>query len=441
MIEKCYETTYRILEKSLEDQYTVRKKNFDDIIATLEELVYSQSKQLSAHKQEICDKDSHIRDLQYEIAGLKQRMVRVAEMAGVTGNERNEGNEKETGHGSHCNSEPRGNMNTITKPEMPKSDLRFRQEKELPRRPTVDATAMIHEIDDLIDGLGSRPGTSNPYAVMDFEKNTGSPSSMCASSKRRRSATKSPRLSSIDESRSEVSNNDLDNLPFHNFNPITIERVHTESSLMVLPPRPVSLASENTHPLLRQISLPRALSSDYPRGRDRTPLVLFATTTTPIFPAFIRKETFIEKLTSRQRTPNAPEPQQTPTSEPDSIIRAKVRTEVERRKAVNFSPGDRVKKSDIVHTVVLLPTESPEIQPMKPGTKVGSLAEVEFKKLELGLGRIASDSSKKTGIGLKNVVRRLKSEMWGQGSTLKGCKSPASVASGGPTTDSDDSFR
>lgn len=439
VIKKRYETTYRILEKTLEDQYTICKKNLNDVVAVLEELIDSQSIQLSAYKQEMCDKDDHIRNLQYEIAGLKQRMLRVAEMAGITGNERNGG---ETDYNSHYNSGPSGNINNITKPEIPqlqgtKRDLGFRWEKELPRRPTVDATAMIHEIDDLIGGLGSRPGTSNPYAVMDFERNGGSPSSTCVSSQIR-STTKSPRLKPIDEHGVPVPSDDLNDLALHGFNPVMIERVRTGSSVLTLPLRPVSLGiSENIHPLLRRESLSRASSSDYPRGRDRIPLVV-SPITPAVFPVFARKETFLEKFKlARLR---ATEPQSIPEPlEPDSIIRAKVRTEAERRKAANFGPGDRVKKSDIVHTVVLLSPRLPEIQSTEPETKVGIIAEAGFEKPELGLKRIESDSSTSTGRSLKSVVRKLRGEMWGKGSGRKGSKSSPSVKSEELTTDSDDS--
>lgn len=434
VIKRRYETTYRNLEKTLDDQYTICKKNLGDFVAALEDLIGSQSIQLAAYKQEMCDKDDHIRDLQYEIAGLKQRMLRVAEMAGITGNERNG---RETSCSSYYNSESSVNINTITRPEIlqgKKSDLRFRQEKELPRRPIVDATAMIHEIDDLIDGLGS--STSNSYAVMDFEQYGGSPSSTCASS-RVRSTTKSPRLKPTGEHGVSVLNDDLNDLALHGFNPVMIERVHTGSSVLALPLRPVSLGiSENIHPLLRRESLSRASSSDYPRGRDRIPLVV-PPTNTAVLPVFARKETFLKKFKPARLRVTGSQP--TPESlEPDSVIRAKVRAEAERRKAANFGPEDRVKKSDIVHTVVLLPPRSSEIQPMEPKAKFGVVAEARFGKPVLGLKRIPSDSSKSTGRSLKHVVRRLKSDMWGKGSGRKGSKSSLSIKSEEPATDSDD---
>lgn len=443
VIKKHYETTCQILEKTLDDQYTACKKNLGDVVAALEDLIGSQSVQLAAYEQEICDKDDHIRDLQYEIAGLKQRMLRVAEMAGTTGNERNEG---ETSCNSHYNGESSVNINTITRPRTEmlrgtKSDLRFRQEKELPRRPTVDTTATIHEIDDLIDGLGFRPG-SNSYAAKDFEQNGSSPPSTYASSQIG-STTKSYRLKPVDEHGVLVPNDDLNDLALHDFNPTMIERVRT-GSVLALPLRPISLGvSENAHPLLRRESPSRAVSSDYPRGRDRIPRVVSpitttATTTTAVFPVFARKETFFERFKPARLRVTEPQPTPEPP-EPDSIIRARVRAEAERRKAANFDSGDRVKKSDIIHTVVLLPPRLSEIQPMESETKFGVIAEAGFEKPELGLKRIESDSSKSTGRSLKHVVRGLKNDIWGKGSGRKEGKNSSSVKSEEPTTDSDDS--
>ncbi|KAL0634936.1 hypothetical protein Q9L58_006130 [Maublancomyces gigas] len=443
VIKKRYETTCQILEKTLDDQYTACKKNLGEVIAALEDLIGSQSKQLAAYKQEICDKDDHIRGLQYEIAGLKQRMLRVAEMAGTTGNERDEG---ETSCNSHYNGESSVNINTITRPRTEmlrgtKSDLRFRQEKELPRRPTVDVTATIHELDDLVDGFGFRPG-GNSHAVIDFEQNGGSPSSTYASSQIG-STTKSYRLKPVDEHGVLVPNDDLNDLALHDFNPTMIERVRT-GSVLALPLRPVSLGvSENAHPLRRE-SPSRAVSSDYPRGRNRIPLVVSpttttTTTTTAVFPVFARKETFFERFKPARLRVTEPQPTPEPL-EPDSVVRARVRAEAERRKAANFDSRDRVKKSDIIHTVVLLPPRSSEIQPMEPKTKFGVIAEAGFEKPELGLKRIESDSSKSTGRSLKHVVKGLKSDIWGKGSGRKESKkSSPSVKSEEPTTDSDDS--
>lgn len=402
VIEKHYESTYRILEKALEDQYMIRKKNFDDVVAGLEALISSQSEELLNYKRQIWDKDKHIRDLLCEIGELKKCMSKMTEAAG------NEGNERETSYGSHSNSDSGGNINTLTKPGMSletKSDLRL----SLPRRPKVDTSGMIHEIDDLIDGFGSRPGTS--YNLTDVEKRVSSPSSVGASSRERRPSTMSPRLGPIDEC-GDVSIRSKGDLPFRDLSSTRI--VYTKS------PRPSSLGaslggSENIHPLHRRRSLSRASSSDYPSREGRmTPASL---TITPVSPMFARKEGPIKKLKASQHTPES--------SEPDSVIRAKIRMEAEKRKAASFGPSDRIKKTDIVHSVVSSPAKLPESQ-LVPKTDV--LAEGGFEKPDLELKRITSDGSKRAGVGLRQVVRKLRSDIWRRGSSSKRSDSPVSVA-------------
>lgn len=396
LIERHYESTYRILEKNLEDQYMIRKKNLNDVVAGLEELISSQSEELSAYKRQIWDKDDYIRDLRYEISELKQRMLKVSEMSKAAGKEENE---RETSFG--------GNINTLTKPEVSqsqgtKSDSRFGQEKELPRRSKAEASEMASEI----DGFGSRLSTA-----VDVEQRGTSPSSAGTSSRGRRPKTMSPRLEFINE-HEDVSNGRQSYLPLHELNsPMMLHKSLRPSSLGV------SLGgSEHIHPLHRPQSLPRASTFDYPSGQDRVPPV--SSTATPAFP------TFTKKLGARQHDP---EPQLTPeTPEPDFVIRAKIRTEAEKRKAASFGPGDKIKKTDIVHSVVLSHTRLPESQPV-PKTRVEILTEAGFEKPELQLKRIVSDDSKRTGGGLRQVVRRLKSDMWRRGSSSKRSESPVYV--------------
>lgn len=408
VIEKHYQLNYRILEKTLEDQYMIRKKNFDDVVAGLEALIGSQSKELFNYKRQVCDKDNYIRHLLHEIEKLRQCVSKVAEVAGAVGGG---GDEREASYSSYLKSYSGGNINTLTKARISletKSDLRL----GLPRRRKIDASGMIHEIDDLIDGFGSRPGT-----LADVERNIGSSSTVGASSRGGEPSIMLPRLGSIDECGDGLINNQGD-LSFHDLR--SIKMAHTKS------PRPSSLGAslgglENIHPLHRRRPISSASPSDYLSGQNRTPPVSLTT----MSPTFARKETLIKKLKARQY---APEPQLTPEpSEPDSVIRAKIRMEAEKRKAASFGPGDRIKKTNIVHSVVLSPAKSPE-SPVVPKTRVDVLAEGGFEQSELGSERITSYGSKRTGVGLRQVVRRLRSDMWKMGSSSKQSESPVSVA-------------
>lgn len=417
VIEKHYESTYRILEKALEDQYKIRRKNLDDVVAGLEALISSQSEELLNYKRQIWDKDDRIRDLLYEIGKLRKCMSKVTEITKATGNE---GSERETNYDPHPNSDSGDNINTLTKlgisPET-KNDLRL----SLPRRPKADASGTIYGVDDLIDGFGSKPGTSYTLTgLTDVEKRISSPSSVGASSQGRRPGTMSPRLGPIDEY-GDISISSQGDLPFEFHDLRSTRMMYTKS------PRPSSLGaslagSENIHPLHRRRSLSRASSFDYPSGQDRAPPVSL---TTPMSPTFARKEELINKLKSRK---HAPEPQLTPeSSEPDSVIRARIRMEVEKRKAASFGPSDRIKKTDIVHSVILSPARSPGSQ-LVPKTRVDVLAEGGFEKPELELGGVMGDGGKRTGVGLRQVVRKLRSDMWRRGSSSKQSESPVFVA-------------
>lgn len=403
LIERHYESTYRNLEKTLQNQYMIRKKNMNGVVADLENMIASQSEELSAYKRQIWDKDDYIRDLQYEISELRQRMLKVAEMSKATGKE---GNEKETSYDPRPDSDFGGNINTLTKPEMSqgtKSDLPFGQEKEWPRRSKAEASEIANEI----DGFGPRPSTA-----ADVEERGTSLSSADASSRGRRPKTMSPRLEFINEDE-DISNGRQNDLPFHELNStMMLHKSLRPSSLGV------SLGgSEHIHPLHRPQSLPRASTSDYPSGQDRAPPV--SSTATPAFPAFIKK------LGARQHDLEPPLTPELP--EPDSMIRAKIRTEAEKRKAASFGPGDKIKKTDVVHSVVLSHTRLPESQ-LVPKTRVEMLTEAGFEKSELQLKRIVTDDSKRTGGGLRQVVRKLKSDMWRRGSSSKRSESPVSMA-------------
>lgn len=396
LIERHYESTYRILEKTLEDQYMIRKKNLNDVVAGLEKLVASQSEELFAYKRQIWDKDDYIRDLQYKISELIQRMPEVAEMSKATGKK---GNERETSYYPHPGSDFGGNIITLAKPEMSqgtKSDLPFGQEKEWPRRSKAEASEMVNEI----DGFSSRPSTA-----ADVEERGTSLSSVGASPRERRPKTMSPRLEFINEDE-DISNGRQNDLPFHELNStMMLHKSLRPSSLGV------SLGgSEHIHPLHRPQSLPRASTFDYPSGQDRAPLV--SSTATPAFPAFIKKPGPRQHDLEPPLTPELPEP--------DSMIRARVRTEAEKRKAASFGPGDKIMKTDTVHSVVLSHTGLPESQPV-PKTRV----EAGFEKSELQLKRIVTDDSKRTGGGLRQVVRKLKGDMWRRGSRSE---SPVSIA-------------
>lgn len=63
-----------------------------------------------------------------------------------------------------------------------------------------------------------------------------------------------------------------------------------------------------------------------------------------------------------------------------------------------------------------------------PKTRVEMLTEAGFEKSELQLKRIVTDDSKRTGGGLRQVVRKLKSDMWRRGSSSKRSESPVSMA-------------
>lgn len=438
LIEMHYEATYAILkknledqkiihERNLEDQYMVRKKNLEDVITALEQLNCTQSEKLAAYKQQIRHKDSRIRDLQNEVVELKDRMTKVAEMTRIAGGG---GNERETSYDLRYSSDSGGNINTISRLGMPriKSDSRLKEEKQLPRRPKFNATGVIDEIENLMDGLGSRPGTSDSHAVADADRHRISSPSTHAPSRGRGSAVVPPRLRPIGEY-GEIPNSGLGDLSLRGSKTAMEERARNGPSLLSALSRPLSLTtSENTHPLFRRISPPRASSAEYPRGADKKPLSAFITAHT--LPAPSLKETFIEKLKTKQGFFHAPKPQQPPEppepEESDSVIRFKVRTEAERRKAASFGPEDRIKKSDIVHTMTLSPT----IESVTPKTGIEVMAGAELEKSELDLRRSVSDDSKKKkgggGSMVRGVVRRWRSDVWKNGLALKRSGSPTS---------------
>lgn len=443
-----YKSSYEALKKNFEDHHAQIVAVQEELISSQSQQIFSYEKQLQAQREKLVDGEARILVLQDEVAELKGRLARVAES--VSGVVRNNATQRMSNYSTQHDRESGGKLETVSEHAVVmKKDLLLRQDKELPPRPESTVSSILNDIDDMIIEIEAQPdmNISSVPSATDFRKSSSSQGTLVlqqamepqplspgfyhmsspiyAFTQQPRCSTASPRLQSIGEDAATTSTSNLNTLPFNEFQPTITERIQTNSPV----PRPRSSSQPQpstprvlaeTHPLLRQLSpLSQTTSSSGYSQRADSP------SPGSKYPIIQRKETFIEKL---KRTSKIPEPHKNRKStnpnpdpgETDSIIRAKIRTEAERRKAANFGPGDKVERSGVIHSMTLSSAEPSEIRPTSLGTRSKTTG---FENPQLdAVKRVTSAGSKGTGGSrsrMGNVVRRWKSDLWKMGSGSK----------------------